>query len=155
MGWLSNLLFEPKRPPAHAAPRTSIEVIRLAERGGERVYKHEAVGESFHRDALLAVCRDVGSRPINTAHDFECRALLVREPSNPHDPNAVAVTINGRMVAHLRREDAAAFAPQSIGLSPTAAFDVRCRVRGGWLEDGEQRDFRVRVYYASPLRRED
>jgi len=38
-------------------------------------------------------------------------AVLVREPKNPADPNAVAVYINGSKVGFLRKEDAARIAP--------------------------------------------
>lgn len=38
-------------------------------------------------------------------------ALLVREPANPADPNAVAVHIDGKKVGFLRKEDAARIAP--------------------------------------------
>lgn len=34
-----------------------------------------------------------------------CEALLVREPTNQHDPNAVAVWIDGTHVGYLRKED--------------------------------------------------
>ena len=37
--------------------------------------------------------------------------LLVREPSNEHDPNAVAVYGRGRKVGHLSRAKAKALAP--------------------------------------------
>ena len=41
----------------------------------------------------------------------ECTAALVPEPDNPHDPNAVMVQIEGRLVGYLSRADAVAYAP--------------------------------------------
>jgi hypothetical protein len=37
-------------------------------------------------------------------------AILVREPDNAHDPNAVMVWIDGEHVGYLRKEDAAVIA---------------------------------------------
>ena len=37
---------------------------------------------------------------------------LVRQPDNPHDPNAVRVVWSGRMIGHLPRCDAAVVAPR-------------------------------------------
>lgn len=34
-----------------------------------------------------------------------CEAVLVREPTNQFDPNAIAVYVDGRHVGYLRKED--------------------------------------------------
>ena len=36
---------------------------------------------------------------------------LIREPQNPYDPNAIAVTIGGETVGYITREDASVLAP--------------------------------------------
>ncbi len=65
------------------------------------------VGESHYQDALRAVTGSDGT--IEVRH--ECRAALVAEPGNPHDPNAVMVQIDGRLVGYLSRADAVAYGP--------------------------------------------
>ena len=42
---------------------------------------------------------------------MDTEALLVPEPSNPHDPNAVMVQIEGRLVGYLPRDEAVAYGP--------------------------------------------
>ena len=60
------------------------------------------VGVSFEGRQAVAASLEVGQR-----------LLVVREPDNPHDPNAVAVrTEDGRPVGYLKRLIAAAIAPK-------------------------------------------
>jgi|SRR5215218_1557140 len=60
------------------------------------------VGESFHMDELDRVTGGgVGER--------ELTAQLVRDPENPHDPNAVKVVVAGEEVGYLSRENAGRF----------------------------------------------
>lgn len=64
-------------------------------------------GESHYQDALRAL---LGGSPEGEVR-HECTAALVPEPDNPHDPNAVMVQIEGRLVGYLSRADAVAYAP--------------------------------------------
>lgn len=66
----------------------------------------EIVGESYHMDALRRIVQKAqaeGRAVSNVAHGW---AVLVPEPENPHDENAVAVTIDEKKVGHLSRDDA-------------------------------------------------
>jgi very-short-patch-repair endonuclease len=77
----------------------------------------EVVGESYHRDALSAILRSHG---IGTNHGrvrFSVRATLVPRPSNPYDPNAVEVHVDGRHVAHLARPEAARYQSSILELN--------------------------------------
>lgn len=56
-------------------------------------------GESFYQPALI---RATGA-PRTGEYSYECSALLVLDPENPHDKNAVRVEINGEHVGHLSR----------------------------------------------------
>ena len=62
----------------------------------------EIVGETYHIAGIKKVFRGRGL-PIPTAgieiNDAVC--VLIPEPWNPHDPNAVAVAIDGQHVGHL------------------------------------------------------
>ncbi len=55
--------------------------------------------------------------------------LLVREPHNAYDPNAVAVTVDGETVGFIPRQDAALLAPVLDTGRPHTAI-VHC-IRGG------------------------
>jgi hypothetical protein len=61
----------------------------------------EIVGESFHADYIRALRRRYRDR------DFEI--VLVPEPENPYDPNAVAIYVDGGPVGHLSRQMARAW----------------------------------------------
>jgi hypothetical protein len=59
------------------------------------------VGTSHYQDALLEL--------TNRQEDEEIRvekiAVFVPEPDNPHDPNAIAIQIDGRLVGYLSRDE--------------------------------------------------
>jgi hypothetical protein len=59
------------------------------------------VGTSHYQDALVELSRRRGDEEVRV----EKVAALVREPTNPHDPNAIAVQIDGRLVGYLSREE--------------------------------------------------
>ncbi|MDH3248460.1 MAG: HIRAN domain-containing protein [Acidimicrobiia bacterium] len=66
--------------------------------GGEDAL--EVKGKSFHQDELRYIVKTMGR---------EVPAILVPEPDNPYDPNAVAVWVAGLLVGHLSRDEAPAF----------------------------------------------
>jgi HIRAN domain len=76
--------------------------VRLTDNGCVAV-----VGESFYQPALIA---------ITGRHEWKdvqhpCTAILILEPSNPHDPNAVRVEIKSQLVGYLSRADAISYGP--------------------------------------------
>ena len=67
---------------------------------------------------------------------FETTAALVPEPSNPHDPNAVMVQIDGRLVGYLSRAAAVAYGPlvrEPAERGRTAVCDAMVAGREGML----------------------
>ena len=68
-------------------------------------YSYDVVGESYHRPELLALIK---SAPEDQRAQGEVWtvALLVREPTNKYDKNAIKVTIDGRHVGYVPKEDA-------------------------------------------------
>ena len=78
---------------------------RLTFMAGRRLVN--VAGESHYQEALQALTESDGREPVRA--EFE--AVLVPEPENPHDPNAVKVLIESRHVGYLPREDAAAYGP--------------------------------------------
>lgn len=65
------------------------------------------VGVSHYQDALRELAGIESGAEVRHA----CEAALVAEPDNPHDPNAVAVHIEGRPVGYLAREEAVRWQP--------------------------------------------
>jgi len=88
-------------------------------------------GESHYQDALHAIAGS-GDGEVR----FETTAALVPEPSNPHDPNAVRVEIDGRLVGYLPRAAAVAYGPvvrEPVERGRTAVCDAMVAGRGGVL----------------------
>lgn len=59
------------------------------------------VGTSHYQPALT----EISGRRADEEIRFETRATLVPEPDNPHDPNAIAVQIEGRLAGYLSRDE--------------------------------------------------
>src|SRR4051812_44790450 len=92
----------------------------------------QVAGESFYQPALLQQC---GARRGDEVR-FRCRACLVAQPDNPHDPNAVAVQIGGHLVGHLSRREAPDWQPlvrtlAASGYLPTCEAMIAGRGRTG------------------------
>lgn len=98
-------------PGAKIGVRTNVFQLRSSQRSafpspseptvrGRGFCGQQVAGESHYFDALrkLSGRENTGERDVI--------AVLGREPNNRHDPNAVRVTIDGRVVGYLPREDA-------------------------------------------------
>lgn len=83
-------------------PPPAAEVVLL--RGSHDL---EVVGESHYQDALWRV---VGGRTAERVR-VDVQAVLLTEPDNPYDPNAVSVSIEGAKVGYLCRDDAKTYRP--------------------------------------------
>jgi hypothetical protein len=59
------------------------------------------VGTSHYQDALL----ELSGRAADEEIRVEKIAIFVPEPDNPHDPNAIAVRIEARLVGYLSRDE--------------------------------------------------
>jgi hypothetical protein len=59
------------------------------------------VGTSHYQDVLLELAPRQGEEEVRV----EKTALLQPEPDNPHDPNAIAVRIDDRLVGYLSRDE--------------------------------------------------
>jgi HIRAN domain len=59
------------------------------------------VGTSHYQDALL----ELSGRQADEDIRVEKVARFVAEPDNPHDPSAIAVKIDGRLVGYLSRDE--------------------------------------------------
>ena len=72
----------------------------------------EVSGETYHMDAIRAVF-DVFSQPITASGTTldQVPVILVPEPSNVYDPNAVAVMVVNQHIGYLPTEIAQHYAP--------------------------------------------
>jgi hypothetical protein len=87
------------------------------------------VGESRFQDALSTIC---GGHNWAGQH-FYTRARIVPEPTNPHDPNAVRVEIQGRPVGYLGRDHAAKYVKRLAEEGRSAeVVEVCAYINGGW-----------------------
>jgi hypothetical protein len=141
-GWLLLTL-----QPATAQPLVPPPRARGAVAEGDGDYRFQVVGEASYQHEIEAI---VGGRTEESA-DHECVAVLVPEPDNPHDPNAVYVLIERRKVGYLPRDQAAVFkkALDRHGYEMCACW--ACIV-GGWDRGGDDRGhYGVRLDVALPL----
>jgi hypothetical protein len=72
----------------------------------------EVVGESFYQAALWASCGAQSPERVRC----EIGAVLVPDPGNVHDSNAVAVYIDGNLIGHLDRQTASTYHPAIVSL---------------------------------------
>ena len=88
----------------------------------------EVVGEAQYQRELEDIC---GGRGMYSA-EHQCRAVLIPEPNNPVDPNAVQIVVDRRVVAYLSRHHAVEY-QQHIGMRASCC---NAKIVGGW-DDGQ------------------
>jgi hypothetical protein len=90
----------------------------------------DVVGESFYQDAIEAVS---GGRSEDGAVVPLVTAQLVREPDNPHDPNAVRVDIGGQTCGYIPRNEAPDY-HSTLAAMTEIGRPATCRawITGGW-----------------------
>jgi hypothetical protein len=95
--------------------------------GGDGKYRFEVVGASRYQEELEQI---VGGRTEEGAEHY-CGAILIPEPENQYDPNAVVIKISGSTVAYLRRAVAEQF---KLLLSQRGYLAAGCGavIVGGW-----------------------
>lgn len=98
----------------------------------------EVVGESAYQAALWAICGGSGGDRVR----HQIVAVLVPEPTNPYDANAISVQVDGHVVGYLPRDIAAQYLPALLGLMNLAGGHVALDgviVGGGYYENGPGR----------------
>jgi hypothetical protein len=78
---------------------------------GPGTFQYNVVGESNYNANLRAVLKEEGI-DAGVPGEFETTAMLLCEPRNQFDPNAVAVVVNTRRVGYIPKEDAKGLSPQ-------------------------------------------
>jgi hypothetical protein len=136
--------MQPASPPGADSPRAG-QPTQVMLRGGIEV---RVVGESHYQDALTAIVG--GKRPDGV--NVETYAMLVLEPDNPYDPNAVAVLVAGHKVGYLARPAALAYGPVGRQLAGQQQIGTcKAAIVGGWDRgDEDMGHFGVKLDLARP-----
>jgi hypothetical protein len=104
------------------------------------------VGESFYQPALVAIT----GRHDWTEVRHPCTAVLVLEPSNPHDPNAVRVEIGKQLVGYLSRTDAISYGPYLRRLARFHRLPCCQALISGRGPDSDTQHMGVFLYMSAP-----
>jgi hypothetical protein len=116
---------------------------------GDGAFRFPIVGESHYQAELEEIA---GGRSEDGARNLLVEAILVREPTNPYDPSAIAVKVEDRIVGYLSRDSAKLFDRALI----QGGFEtVSCEavINGGWDRGPSDRGhFGVRLNAALPFR---
>ena len=101
----------------------------------------EAAGTDQHQDELEQMA---GGR-TEAGVDHLCGALLVPNPKNPYDPNAIAVVINSLVVGYVPSNIAPSL-KYALRIGGYIAAGCAAKIVGGWARaDGNIGDFSVRL----------
>ena len=87
-------------------------------------YNYDVVGESFQRDHLLALIR--AHKAFSTG-EILATAVLELEPTNPFDPTAVKVLVEGVQVGYIAKFDSAAVT-KMIQMSGMKPYEVAAKI---------------------------
>src|ERR1043166_1726282 len=108
---------------------------------GDSQFGIEAVGTAEHQDELELIA---GPR-TESGVDHLCGALLVPDPKNPYDANAIAVVISSRVVGYIPSNIAPSL-KYAMRVGGFIAAGCAARIVGGWARaDGDIGDFVVRL----------
>jgi hypothetical protein len=99
----------------------------------------QIVGEASYQEPLSQLA---GARGVQGVSNIVQSAVLVREPANKYDRNAIAVYLRqdaGSMtkVGYLSRDDALAYGPFFAYIVPDNGIMVPASLKGGWVRYGE------------------
>jgi hypothetical protein len=128
------VVSQTRRGDPDAGPATWLQVPAI--NIGAQV---DIVGESFYQDAIEDLA--VGRTAFGTRRRL-LNAVLIREPDNRHDPNAVRIEAIGVTIGHLSQQDAPRF-HDIIGRLARAGAAATCRaiLTGGWDRGSGDRGF--------------
>jgi hypothetical protein len=116
---------------------------------GDGAFRFPIVGESHYQLEIEAIA---GGRSEDGARNILVDAVLIPEPNNPYDPNAVAVKNENRTVGYLSRDTAKLFC-RALEASGFEIVSCEAVINGGWDRGPDDRGhFGVRLNAALPLR---
>jgi hypothetical protein len=106
-------------------------------------FEFEVVGESNYQAAIASLAGNHGTQSA----DLQCVAAIEPEDDNPHDPKAVLIRIQGKVVGYLSRQDARSFRRRlgQKGLSGRVTTCDALIVGGGTRRSGEKLHYGVKL----------
>lgn len=122
-----------------ASGKPEIDAPRLA-----RGAFFEIVGESGFQRNLEKICGGKGE----FSAEHQCKAILLPEPTNAQDSNAVQVRISGWPVGYLARDHAVEY-HHHIG---ARASSCDAKIVGGWKDADSEGSFGVKLKIKWPPR---
>lgn len=123
-------------------PATWLQYPTLRPAGWDKSAWQEVVGESHYQPALELAA---GGRCEDGPVQCLVTAQLVAEPTNPHDPAAVQVRVDGNCVGYIPRGETYQFHPM-LHAFREAGQPATCRawLKGGWDRgDGNRGSFGI------------
>lgn len=112
-----------------------------------RGYTKVVVGTAQFQAPLLKLA---GGKKTEKACNINIDALLVPEPGNPFDANAVSVVVEGRQVGYLPKQMAAEMA-EFWRSEPISKVNCGAVIVGGWKgPDGDEGHFGVKLCVSWP-----
>jgi hypothetical protein len=109
----------------------------------------DIVGEQSYQDALRKIGAPFTEEgPTNLDH----LAVLIAEPSNRYDKNAIRVQIDRQRVGYLSRENALLYGPVVIwALQHNRFLVAHAKLTGGWNRgEGDRGSIGVKLHVGSP-----
>ena len=113
--------------------------------------EHQVAGEHYYADSYSTLLDPL--QPGKSKTLSKVVAVLVREPENPHDRNAIAIYVldarnTSHQVGYLWAEDAAAYVETIKYLEKHTKRSVACvaRIYARYKKDAPQPHFGCRVY---------
>jgi hypothetical protein len=139
-----------QKPPPVAKEPIFVTLPREPLKLDSRTYcDFEIVGESFYQHNLRAIA---GSMPV-TGVVLHTTAVLVFDPDNRFDANAVMVMISGLQVGHLARAEATTYGERmrELGVAGRAAY-CDALIVGGWvIQPGQRANLGVKLGLKWPV----
>jgi hypothetical protein len=142
-------LFSSKKPePAHTD--SDIDGIVFQIWGQRGWHNFDVVGESHHSAAIKGLLPP--RRQGDNGREVEVPVVLLHNPDNPYDGNAVEVRASTGLVGYLSREDAARYAPTLSALQAQGWIPATTARVWGYEGYSEDREFvgSVRVDLGEP-----
>lgn len=109
-------------------------------------HNFDVVGEAFREAEVTAA---LGRRPrLDDEIEEVFEALLVPEPDNPHDTNAVSVRVKGHVIGYQDRDAAQVYRPifhriAASGVVATTTARIWAVVRKSWEDERRARFFQT------------
>jgi hypothetical protein len=124
MNWLK-MLTKAAKPTSKPAPKKKPASPANPAGSQNDRFTFPVVGESRYQDALARIVRGHN----RDGHAHLCDARLVAEPTNPYDPNAIQVVIEGEPVGYVPKDRTARLHTAMVG---TGELRCKARIDGGW-----------------------